>query len=71
MKFIKITSVMLVVLLCWSAPVIAREKASENKNEEKVEDVYKKAKQFILRKKVHRTRMKHCNLPESGPTPWE
>lgn len=50
MKFIKITSIILVVLLCWSAPVIAREKASENKNEEKVEDLYKKAKQFIYQK---------------------
>lgn len=50
MKFIKITSIIMVVLLCWSAPVIAREKASENKSEEKVEDVYKKAKQFIYKK---------------------
>lgn len=50
MKFIKITSIILVVLLCWSAPVIAREKASENKTEEKVEDLYKKAKQFIYKK---------------------
>jgi tetratricopeptide (TPR) repeat protein len=50
MKFIQITSIILVVLLCWSAPAIAREKASENKNEEKVEDLYKKAKQFIYKK---------------------
>ena len=41
---------MLVFLLCWSAPVIAREKESANSNDEKVEDLYKRAKQFVYQK---------------------
>ncbi|MFC2146287.1 HEAT repeat domain-containing protein [Acidobacteriota bacterium] len=50
MKFIKITSVMLVVLLCLSAPVTAREKASADKKEKEVEDLYIKAKQSVYQK---------------------
>ena len=67
MKFIKITSLILLVLLCWSAPVIAREKASENKNEEKVEDVYKKAKQFIYQKDWIKALEKLRQVAESFP----
>jgi hypothetical protein len=67
MKYIKITSVVLVVLLCLSAPVIAREKASENKNEEKVEDLYKKAKQFIYQKDWLKALGQLRQLEESFP----
>ncbi|MGD2090047.1 MAG: HEAT repeat domain-containing protein [Candidatus Aminicenantes bacterium] len=67
MKFIKITSIILVVLLCWSAPVIAREKASENKSEEKVEDLYKKAKQFIYKKDWLKALEKLRQVAESFP----
>jgi hypothetical protein len=67
MKFIKITSVIVVILLCWSAPVIAREKASENKNEEKVGDLYKKAKQFIYQKDWLKALGQLRQLEESFP----
>ena len=67
MKFIKITSIILVVLLCWSAPGIAREKASKNKNEEKVEDLYKKAKQSIYQKDWLEALEKLRQVAESFP----
>jgi tetratricopeptide (TPR) repeat protein len=67
MKFIKITSVILAVMLCLSAPVIAREKASENKNEEKVGDLYKKAKQFIYQKDWLKALEQFRQLEESFP----
>jgi hypothetical protein len=67
MKFIKITSVLLVVLLSLSAPVIAREKASQNKNEEKVEDLYKKAKQFVYQKDWLKALEQFRQVAESFP----
>lgn len=50
MKFIKITSVILVVLLCVSVPTTAQEKESADNNEVKVEDLYKRAKEFVYQK---------------------
>jgi len=67
MKFIKITSVILVVLLYWSTPVIARGKASENKNEVKVEDLFKQAKQFIYQKDWLKALEQLRQLEESFP----
>ena len=67
MKFIKITTIILVVLLWLSAPVIAREKASENKNEEKVEDIYKKGKEFVYEKDWSKAVKQFRQIAESFP----
>ncbi len=67
MKFIKIISVMLVVLLCVSVLTTAQEKESANNNEVKVEDLYKKAKQFVYQKDWLKALERFRQVAESFP----
>lgn len=67
MKFIKIINAVLVVLLCVSVLATAQEKESANNNEVKVEDLYKRAKQFVYQKDWLKAVEKFRQVMESFP----